>query len=229
MTTPVIMDVVVAAVLLLSVICGWRQGFVKSLAGLIITIIALVGAAMIAGTFADPAARLVAPLIENVVEEKVEEALIAQTGSYDTSRLEGSAEEILQLLGIDADARESIAERAEETIVETGVSVVSAVIQSLARSVIYGILFILSFIALTILLHILAAAMDLLTKLPGLHALNALGGGALGLVKGALVVFLGIWFLRRLGVSFETDGVAQTYLLKFFAANTPLSVLSLLQ
>lgn len=229
MTTPVIMDVVVAAVLLLSVICGWRQGFVKSLAGLIITIIALVGAAMIAGTFLDPAARLVAPLIENVVEEKVEEALIAQTGSYDTSRLEGSAEEILQLLGIDADARESIAERAEETIVETGVSVVSAVIQSLARSVIYGILFILSFIALTILLHILAAAMDLLTKLPGLHALNALGGGALGLAKGALVVFLGIWFLRRLGVSFETDSVAQTYLLKFFAANTPLSVLSLLQ
>ena len=229
MTTPVIMDVVVAAVLLVSLILGWRQGFVKSLAGLIITIIALVGAAMIAGTFADPAARLVAPLIETVVEEKVEEALIAQTGSYDTSRLEGSAEEILELLGIDADARESIAERAEETIVETGVSVVSAVIQSLARSVIYGILFVLGFIVLTILLHILAAAMDLLTKLPGLHAVNALGGGALGLVKGALVVFLGIWFLRRLGVSFETDNVAQTYLLKFFAANTPLSVLSLLQ
>ena len=112
---------------------------------------------------------------------------------------------------------------------ETGVSVVSAVIQSLARSVIYGILFVLGFIVLTILLHILAAAMDLLTKLPGLHAVNALGGGALGLVKGALVVFLGIWFLRRLGVSFETDNVAQTYLLKFFAANTPLSVLSLLQ
>ncbi|MBQ8851687.1 MAG: CvpA family protein [Oscillibacter sp.] len=229
MTTPVIMDIVVAAVLLLFVIFGWQQGFVKSLAGLIITIAALVGAAIIAGTFADPAARLVAPLIEHVVEEKVEDALSAETGIYDMDRLDGSADEVLRMLGIDADARESIAEQAEATIAETGATVVSAVIQSLARSVIYGILFVLGFVALSILLNILAAAMDLLTKLPGLHIINAVSGAVLGLVKGALVVFLGIWFLRRLGVSFETAAVGETYLLKFFAANTPLSVLALLQ
>ena len=61
MTTPVIMDLVVGAVLLLFTVFGWRHGFVKSLAGLVITIIALVGAAVIAGTFADPAARMAAP------------------------------------------------------------------------------------------------------------------------------------------------------------------------
>ena len=226
MTTPVIMDLVVGAVLLLFTVFGWRHGFVKSLAGLVITIIALVGAAVIAGTFADPAARMAAPLIDSVVEKKVDEALIAQTGSYDTDRLDGTAEEILEMLGIDADARGSIAESAEETVRETGVSIVSAVVTGIARSVIYGLLFILSFIGLTLLLNVLAAAMDLLTKIPGLHAVNALSGGALGLVKGALVVFLGIWFLRRMGCSFETENVAQTYLLKFFAENTPLSVLS---
>lgn len=223
------MDIAVAAVLLLFVIVGWRQGFVKSLAGLIITVIALVGAAVVAGSFAEPAARLAAPLIEGMVEEKVDQALIDQTGSYDTDRLDGSVEEVLQMLGIDADAREEIAGRAEDTIRDTGATVVSAVIQSLARSVIYVVLFILAFVALSLLLHVLAAAMDLLTKLPGLHAVNALSGAALGLVKGGLVVFLGIWFLRRVGYSFETAAVSQTYLLKFFAANTPLSVLSLLR
>lgn len=229
MSTPVIMDIIVAAVLLLFTVFGWCQGFVKSLAGLIITIIALVGAAMIAGTFADPAARLAAPFIEKAVEERVEKIIIDQTGLYDMDRLEGSTEEILEMLGIDDDARDSIAERAEETILETGSGIVSAVIRSLARSVIYGILFILSFIALSILLHVLAAAMDLLTRLPGLHLVNAASGAVLGAVKGALVVFLAIWFLRRVGVSFETAAVSETYVLKFFAANTPLSVLSLLQ
>ncbi len=229
MSTPVIMDIIVAAVLLLFTVLGWRHGFVKSLAGLIITIIALVGAAMIAGTFADPAARLAAPILEKAVESRVEKIIIDQTGLYDMDRLEGSAEEILELLGIDADARDSIAEQAEETILETGSGIVSAVIHSLARSVIYGILFILSFIALNILLHVLAAAMDLLTRLPGIHVVNAVSGAVLGLVKGALVVFLAIWFLRRVGVSFETAAVSETYLLQFFAANTPLSALSLLQ
>ena len=84
-------------------------------------------------------------------------------------------------------------------------------------------------LGLWLLLHVLAAAMDLLAKLPGLSFLNALGGAALGLVKGALVLFLAIWAARRLGVSFETEEVARTYILQFFATHTPLSVLSLLQ
>jgi uncharacterized membrane protein required for colicin V production len=94
---------------------------------------------------------------------------------------------------------------------------------------IYGFLYILSFIALLILLHVLVRAMDLMCKLPGLHGLNAVGGGALGLVEGVLVLFLAVWALRRLGVSFDADPWAQAQVLRIFTANTPLSVLSFLQ
>ena len=45
----------------------------------------------------------------------------------------------------------------------------------------------------------------------------------------ALVLFLVIWVLRRFGVSFETDTVSATHILRFFATHTPLSALSLLQ
>ena len=44
----------------------------------------------------------------------------------------------------------------------------------------------------------------------------------------ALVLFLAVWILRRLGMSFETGAFAGTHLLKFFTANTPLGVLSFL-
>ena len=50
----------------------------------------------------------------------------------------------------------------------------------------------------------------------------------MGLVEGALVLFLAIWVLRRLGVSFDTETVVQTHILQFFTTNTPLSVLSFL-
>ena len=229
MTAPVIMDIAAAAVLLLFLILGARAGLVRTLAGLLIVVVALVGAGMIAATFTDPAARLVAPMIEKAVTQKVEEAITAETGRLNVERVDPEIGELLSMLHLDEDVRESIADRAEQTVRDSGASVISAVVESLCRTAIYGLLYILAFLGLWLLLHVLATAMDLLAKLPGLSFLNALGGAALGLVKGALVLFLAIWAARRLGVSFETEEVARTYILQFFATHTPLSVLSLLQ
>lgn len=229
MTAPVIMDIAAAAVLLLFLILGARAGLVRTLAGLLIVVVALVGAGMIAATFTDPATRLVAPMIEKAVTQKVEEAITAETGRLNVERVDPEIGELLSMLHLDEDVRESIADRAEQTVRDSGASVISAVVESLCRTAIYGLLYILAFLGLWLLLHVLATAMDLLAKLPGLSFLNALGGAALGLVKGALVLFLAIWAARRLGVSFETEEVARTYILQFFATHTPLSVLSLLQ
>ena len=229
MTTPVIMDIAAAAVLLLFLALGARAGLIRTLAGLVIVAVALVGAGMIAATFTDPATKLVAPMIEKAVTQKVEQAITAETGRLNVERADPEIGELLSMLHLDEDVREGIAQRAEQTVRETGATVISAVAESLCRSVIYGLLYILAFLGLWLLLHVLAAAMDLLAKLPGLSSVNALGGAALGLVKGALVLFLAIWVARRLGVSFETKDVAQTYILQFFATHTPLSMLSLLQ
>ena len=229
MTAPVIMDIAAAAVLLLFLILGARAGLVRPLAGLLIVVVALVGAGMIAATFTDPATRLVAPMIEKAVTQKVEEAITAETGRLNVERVDPEIGELLSMLHLDEDVRESIADRAEQTVRDSGASVISAVVESLCRTAIYGLLYILAFLGLWLLLHVLATAMDLLAKLPGLSFLNALGGAALVLVKGALVLFLAIWAARRLGVSFETEEVARTYILQFFATHTPLSVLSLLQ
>ena len=41
----------------------------------------------------------------------------------------------------------------------------------------------------------------------------------------ALLLFLAVWLLRRFGVSFETDTVSATHILRFFTTHTPLSAL----
>lgn len=229
MTTAVIIDAIVVVVLLAFAIWGARQGLVRALAGLVMVIVALVGAGMIAATFSGPAARLAAPVIQKHITSRVEEAMAVQTDSTpEEVGEEPRVEDLLVLLGLDEDVRGSLAEQAEEQIRDAGASIVSAVVESMVGSVAYGVLFILSFLALLLMLHVLVGAMDLVMKLPLLHGLNTLGGGALGLIEGTLVLFLAVWAARRLGISFETEALAEAHILRIFTTNTPLSLLSFL-
>ena len=234
MTTPVIIDVIMAVVLIAAVIYGAHRGLFRALAGLAVVIVALVGAAIIANTLAAPAARLVTPLIREQIETKVDEAMARQSQEVQMPEEdvdEGFAiEDLLALMGLDEDVRNSLASQTQEKIQDTGVSLVMAVVESLAQSILYAALFLVSFVGLTILLKLLMIrAMALVLQLPGLHLVNSLGGAVIGLIEGALVLFLAIWVLRRFGVSFETDTVSATHILRFFATHTPLSALSLLQ
>ncbi len=233
MTTPVIIDMIAAAVLIAAAAWGAHRGLFRALAGLAVVIVALVGAAVIANALAAPAARLVTPLIRESIETRVDEAMAQQSQEVQMPEEdvdEGFAiEDLLALMGLDEDVRNSLASQTQEKIQDTGVSLVMAVVESLAQSILYAALFLVSFVGLTILLKLLIRAMDLVLQLPGLHLVNSLGGAVIGLIEGALVLFLAIWVLRRFGVSFETDTVSATHILRFFATHTPLSALSLLQ
>lgn len=211
--------------------CGAKRGLLRALAGLLIVVAALVGAGMIAAAFSGPAARLVAPIISEHIAEQVDEAMAVQADSVQMPEADDDfrIKDLLALLGLDEDVRDSLAESARETVRDTGVSIATAVVESIAQSMIYGVLYILSFLALLVLLNVLVRAMDLLFKLPGLHGVNALGGGLLGLIQGALLLFLAVWVLRRLGVSFETEPWTEAHILSIFTTHTPLSVLSFLQ
>ena len=233
MTTPVIIDAIAAAVLLGFAIWGAQRGLFRSLTGLLSVIVALVGAAVIANALAAPAARLVTPLIRESIETRVDEAMAQQ--SQEVQMPEEDVDEgfaiadLLALMGLDEDVRDSLVRQTEEKIQDTGISLAMAVVESVAQSILYAALFLISFVGLTILLKLLIRAMDLVLQLPGLHLVNSLGGGLIGLAEGALALFLAIWVLRRFGVSFETDTVSATHILRFFATHTPLSALSLLQ
>lgn len=237
MTTPVIIDAVAVAILAFFVLWGAHQGLLRSLAGLLTIVVALVGAGLIAGALADSAARLAGPLVEERIRTQVDEAITAQASQkveMPELDVEGGDEEfdiqdLLALMGLDQDVRDSLTEEIQEKAVDAGTTIATAVVESVVRSVLYGVVFLLSFLALTVLLKLALRALDLVLKLPGLHLLNTLGGGAAGLIQGVLLAFLAIWIARRLGVSFETETVAQTHILHFFTTNTPLSALSFLR
>ena len=120
MTTPAIMDAIVVIILVVAVGYGAKRGLLESLAGLVIVFMALAGAGIAAGTFAEPVTEAVTPLIEERVTEKVREAVEEQTETFDWSLFEadgadpGLIGEVLVLLGLDGEVRDGASDSRPE-------------------------------------------------------------------------------------------------------------------
>lgn len=225
MTTPVIIDAIAVAVLAGFAILGAWKGLLRTLAGLLVLALSLAGAGIIASALSAPAAKLIVPVIEKRLESRLDEALQQRyPGEQPEDQL--SVTDMLGLLGIDETQWDALVFRAQDAVRDTGVHLMTAVIGSVAQSMLYGVLYMLSFVLLSIALHLLVRMLDAVLKLPGLHGLNAVGGGLVGLAEGALLLFLAVWVLRLAGVSF--DGQEDCRIFRFFITYTPLDALKFL-
>ena len=242
-TTAIILDVLTAAALIAFTVMGAHRGFFRTVAGLLAVILALVGAQLFTSWAAPHVSGVLQPAIERRVEKKVDAALggdtitpqepqigasrpDSETQDQKEAEEESEIQRLLRAIGVDEQLFQRLGESAREKVRDTGVTVATAVVQSVAESVIRALLFLLSFAVFLLLLKLLAKVLDLALKLPVLRSMNGLAGAAVGLVEGALAVFLAVWLLRRFGVSFETPAVEGTYLLSFFSQHTPLSALA---
>ena len=227
MNIAVIIDIVLVLILAGLTLFGAKRGLFQSLAGLVIVVLALFGAAMVADFFAPPIAKAATPVVEKYFQEEVQEFLqdrLEMSGIGEEVELE----ELFRMPELQDGFLAAVMERAEELTEEaseTAAKYSHAAIESLIETIVYGILFALSFILLLIVLRILGAAMGLLTKLPGVHGLNALGGAVLGLVEGVLLVFLIVFILEHLSVPLDTEIQQEAHILKMFRENTPLEML----
>ena len=235
MTTPVIIDIFVVVFLVAFTIYGAKRGLLRSLAGIVILVVALVGAGMVATSFSGPVAKVVSPLLEKQIAQKVETVLEAQleTAEPDSPIDPSQIQELLAQLGIEEEVWDTMTEEIRSGMENTGgvlaEAVTGVVVENLVHSLLYGILYVIAFVLLMLLLHVLLGAMGLVMKLPGLNLLNTVGGGLLGLIEGATLLFLAVWVGRRLGISCETELLAEAHILRIFTTHTPLSVLSFLQ
>lgn len=251
MHTAVIIDVILIGVLLAGLIAGAWRGLLTSLAGLLVFVVALAGAAMIASSFTQPVAEAVRPLLVSHIEKKVDAAVMggegdsqgtapqapqlpaeqtspgnpAESGEEDSSILQ-QAREILESMGYRQNVQESISQKVQETVRDTGVSLATALADSLLETVVHTLLFLLTFLLLTLVLRLVMKALDLVARLPGIHFLNSLGGAAIGLAESVLVLFLVFWVLDRFGVRIAQSTIDDTYLLRFFVTEGPLGFLS---
>lgn len=108
MTQTVIIDLALAAVLVLAAVVGAKQGLLKSLAGLLVLVLAVAGATVAARTVAPVVTNIVAPaatesvkkaVISALEKELLDEGALGELGQLG-EQLTGNAEEMLdQMLG----------------------------------------------------------------------------------------------------------------------------------
>lgn len=216
----IFVDIFMTACLLLALVLGVRQGFLQSLARVAIVIVALLGAAWLAEHLADPAAKWLEPMLT----EKIQQQMDGQAAAADDPSL--AAAGLLETFGFSGEALDKLVESATEKAQEVGQTLLSAVVSTVLRSVAYAVVYLVSFLLLLLLLRLLLAPLHLFTKLPVVHGINAVMGGALGLVKGALLLFFAVWLLRRFQIWITPELISQTYILRFFAEHSPMELIT---
>ena len=88
-----------------------------------------------------------------------------------------------------------------------------------ANAFVQGTAFVLSLIVLWIFGK---GSLRSLTAAPWWNLL----GGALGLVKGTLLLFFAVWLLRRFQILVTPELIGQTYILRFFAEHSPMELIT---
>ena len=172
----IFVDIFMAAILLLALVLGLRQGFVQSLARVAIVIVALLGAAWLAQQLAEPAAKWLEPLLT----ERIQQKLSGQAVAVDDPSL--AAAGLLETFGFSGDVLDELVQSVTDKAQEMGQTLLNAVVSTVLHSVAYAVVYLLSFLLLLLVLRLLLAPLHLFTKLPVVHGVNAILGGALGLV-----------------------------------------------
>ena len=223
-------DLAILAVLLLFVWLGCKRGLVLTLCSLLAVFVALIGASVLSDALAEPVAKAIEPAVTQSIHDQVTSYCQRAPEVGATSQDEADwlaqlpLEEVLEPLRESrffqgfADAfRQAVDERASELITHAARELAHYVAVQLARTVIFAV----AFFAILIAWWFLSHTLDLVAKLPVLSTVNAWGGGAVGLVKGALVVFIAVWLLRDSLI--PPEAIGETFLLKFFCTVNPLS------
>lgn len=210
-TWSLLVDAVLVALLVIFILVGRHRGFIKTMAGVVSFVAALVLASMLAGPIADFLYdKAVAPGVTDAVS-----ASLAEDGPA-AQRLDRSLEEmpgfVTRLLagadihtGADllryVDPAADLAENVSERVVRP---VVAPILQTVCS--------LLLFVILLVVVNLLLRVLNVLAKLPGIKQVNQGMGLLAGLMEGVLWVLFAVAILDLVAAFGWIDGVDATLL-----------------
>ncbi len=223
-------DIIIAALLLLFLWRGYRKGFVLTLCGFLALFVAFFGASVLSGLLAEPAAKLIEPAVASGIHDAVSvywQAAQSVDGSGVLDDL--PLEDLLEGLR-DSPVYQAIAETFQTAVQAGAIELTGNAVQAVAhyiavqivRTALFGALFLLLLTAW----FIFSRSLDLVAKLPVLNAVNRWSGAAVGLLEGALLVFIACWLLED--GFLPREAVQGSLLLRFFCTYSPLDLLPLI-
>ena len=210
MSISVIIDLVIAAVLIVCAVLGWKRGLVRSLAELGVMVVALMLANQIANAaapvFVDKTIRPATyAAIEHQVDELVKDNVPSLSPAQELEKVVDAIpnrfvrEHAMELIG-GMGLSNSLDETARETLLHLGYQLADSALDGVVRNLVRSIICAICFTVLSTLLRSLVRTLTKMVKLPVLKQINEFAGLLLGVGKGLLLVCLGVWVLRLTNV-----------------------------
>ena len=221
MGNAVIIDIVLAVLLLGAVILGAVRGLYRSVAGLLVLVLALVGANWLTETCAAAVEDCVRPVLTVRMEALVSEAVagqLDQVSGFSETELFSSAEALLERFGWEGDLAGTVQQSTENAIRGAEAALAAALLESLLPAVVKTVLQVAFFLILLAILWLVSRLIrPLFERLPVIRQCNSLLGAAAGLIQGILLIWLLLWFARKTGFMAEKEELlAGTRLLGLF-------------
>lgn len=211
--TAYLFDIAILVILVLFAIFGARKGFVLTLFGLAGLFVAFFGARFLSARLYQPVSDLIQPGIYETItgvgrgdSDPAPSAEPSPSPSPDAEPENSAGDRSDAALSLDdlleriksADLYKGLTDLLEDAvhtdkIQETTGSPAGALADYAADLIAKAVLFLAGFLVILLLWTLLGKLLDLACRLPVLSAANHLGGAALGLVKGTLIVIILVW------------------------------------
>lgn len=218
-------DILIAVVLIFCIYSGIKKGLIRSVAGILVLIISITGAAMLTRSLTPPVTSIVAPVTETILQDNFDEVystldkLPDQTTVQSTVNVLMNNDELKELfdkLSID----ESDLTEAFSSITDATQNLADSTIEAIAYSITEPIVsFLLWFVLISLLnfvLNIIVNSLNLVAKLPVLRLGNKLGGGIIGFIRGVIFVWIIVAVVNKFQLFTLEEGLESTYLLHYF-------------
>lgn len=204
-----IVDIVIIAILGLSVLVGLYRGFISSVASM--------GGCLLSLGLSFWLSPKVAALIQSDPEilktlvsytdaaTKIGDQTLANTSV--TSLSQNAIAEILNKVQLPAPLSTLLQSNLENKVFGTAADVGSYVSQTIVGAILNVICFILCFVVLLIVLHFVLNFLKVVFKFPVLKQLNSIAGGALGLLRGVLLCFVAFALLPLIQTMVPVTGI----------------------
>ena len=204
-----IVDIVIIAILGLSVLVGLYRGFISSVASMGGCLLSLglsfwLSPKLAAWVQSNP--EILKTLASYTdAATKIGDQTLASTSV--TSLTQNSIAEILNKVALPAPLNSLLQSNLENQVFGTAADVGSYVSQTIVGAILNVICFVVCFVVLLIVMHFVLNFLKVVFKFPVLKQLNSVAGGAFGLLRGALLCFVAFALLPLIQTIVPVSGI----------------------
>ncbi|MGE4484914.1 MAG: CvpA family protein [Oscillospiraceae bacterium] len=214
----ILFDLALVAIAAFTVWRGYKDGLIVTMCGAVAVIICLFGANIVASVYSEEFTGMLEPFVGGMVDNSISDAVAGDNAASQIETLSnGQKSDVyvvghaaLRQLGIADGAAQRIAEETEQEIDTVGQRMSDNLSEKLSRTLAFVIVFMVVFILLCIILAAIGNVLNLSFAIPGFETANHIGGAALGLVKGIIIVLFITSVCRYLGLLLSEETIQKT-------------------